>query len=207
MNTVIKGDDYGTTTSGEWKIYSSNEFYCLYVSDRTNLEEYNFYLTDRNDNELTLLIGHQDFEHPRQVELKLKQTNKVTEDDLSEIREKLIGKWSFENFAKGVSDLMFDSLINLSYSIELKNDNTYHLLNHVEYIESESKDMTNYEQDQFGTWELSESGDFITITPEENPFRKKKLTIYNLVENQLSLDLNYPYNKFSLFSCRMEMKK
>ncbi len=207
VNTVIKSDDFGTTTSGEWKIYSSNNFYCLYISDRTNFEEYVFYLTDRNDNELSLLIGHQDFEHPRQVELKLNRSTKVTKDQLSEINNKLIGKWSFESFAHETSELMFDSLINITYSIELQNDHSYHLINQVEYIEVESKNITNYDQDQLGTWELSESGDFITLTPEENPFRRKKLTIYNLVDDQLSLDINYPYNKFSLFSCRMQMKK
>lgn len=207
VNTVIKRDDYGTTTSGEWKIYSSNDFYCLYVSDRADLEEYIFYLTDRNGSELSLLIGHQDFEHPRQVELKLKRTTKVTKDELSKTRRNLVGKWSFESFANESSDMMFDSLLNISYSIKFKNDNTYHLINHVEYIEYESKDISNYDQDQQGTWELSNSGDFITITPDENPFRRKRLTIYNLEDDQLSLDINYPYNKFSLFSCRMELKK
>lgn len=208
VNLVIQGEHFGTTSFGTYKVRKSNDFHCLQITDRHQLlDDFIFYLKFREDNKLSFVIDHQDLEHPKQSEVILTKGKRITNSQRKGIHECLIGKWSFEMFASSIENTMVDSLLDLNYSIELLSDSTYIINNQVEYIYFESDAISRYEQNQSGTWKLSATGDFITLTPSETPRRQKNLTIYDLRDQKLTLDLSYPYDKYSSIQSRMKLKK
>ena len=206
VNIVRRNESYGSANPGEWKIFNSGSFYCLYVIDRKYIKENIFYLTSRESTKLLMLVSDQDFlEHPVQVEVKLEPVNKPKDTELNAISKTIIGKWAFESFYNHMDTIAFDSLINISYSIEFRSDHEYRLINHIKYIASYSTEVSEFSQEEIGNWVLSKTGDYLTLRP--NGGWERNLALYSLNSTTVNFDLSYSYNDHSTFTSRIKMVK
>lgn len=206
VNTVTRGETYGSTNPGEWRIYNSDSFYCLYVSDRRYMDENIFYLTRREGNKLSMLVNYQDFlEHPEPIEVKLEPIVNPKETELEEISKNIIGKWEFESFIDRSHTIAFDSLISINYSMEFLPDHKYRLINEIKYIDSYSTEVAEFSHKEIGSWDLSNTGDYLTLTPKGK--WGKNLTLHSLNSTTVQFDMSYWYNDHSTFDSRIKMVK
>jgi hypothetical protein len=206
VNTVKRGEKYGSANHGEWRIFNSGSFYCLYVSDRRYMEENIFYLTRKENDELQMLVDYQDFlEHPVPIDIKLKPIAKPKAIQLNKIKKTIIGKWDFESFINHTDTVVFDSLINIIHSIEFLPDDTYRLANNIKYIDSYSNELIEYSHEENGKWKLSNTGDYITLETKEK--WKRNLAIFSLNSTTVQFDLSYSYDDHSTFDARIKMIK
>ena len=206
VSIVTKNKTYGSTNNGEWKIFNSDSYYCLLLRDLRSMEENVFYLKKRKINELSMLIGYQPFlDHPKQIDVKLKLIDKPKESDLIEIKNNIVGKWDFKSFTNKTDTVVFDSLFRINFFIEFNKDLTYNLVNQLKYSRFGSTEVINYSQDEHGKWELSDSGDFLIITPSDS--WKRNLTIYSLNPNMVMFDLSMHIDEHGTLSTRVKMIK
>ncbi|WP_109831462.1 hypothetical protein [Reichenbachiella versicolor] len=206
VNVVIQREHFGTTSFATYKVHKSNQYHCLQITDRHNmLDDFIFYLKNRDGDSLSFIIDHQNMDHPTESQVVLTKTEGITNSQQQQIYTELIGKWNFEMFSSNITTYIFDSLIDLNYSIDLRLDSTFRLTNQAEYIESGS--VSSYQQNLTGKWQLSTTADFITLISEDNPLLQKHLTIYELRDQELTIDLSYSFDEYSTVQSRMKMKK
>ncbi|WKK80939.2 hypothetical protein [Marivirga arenosa] len=199
-----QGEKYGYANYGEWRLVNSGNYYGLYIVDREALSEYFFYLRSKSNEILTAEVSLQEWSSfPEELIVSLVDTGLPSKEYLKKRENLLVGNWSFSRFINSVDTLIFESILSVNFSIQFKKNGHYISNNSVKFIrDKQENDFNNTEE---GTWELAKNGSYLIIKSDSG--WEEYLSIQNLNEVSLTLDLNYRYDDRARFSTRIEFKK
>lgn len=183
--------DFGYTNWGEWKIDWYKNHLFVVVTDRDRLETMVFHFYDRTGN---TLIGntheHYTFatEPPPLKDIKLIKHELLDSVQLKTLEADLTGKWMATNNPLSL-DTTFqykhkvDTILNQIFEIDFNNDKTFRLEKSGTIVKQTDK---IYKQDTLtGDWEISKTGGYIVLKPENSWFRY--LTINKLKSDYLEV--------------------
>lgn len=206
-NTVTlnyQRDEYGYANYGEWRLANSQSYYALYIGDRTTFKEYFFYLRSKHNDRVTAEVSFQEWSgFPENHIVTLVNTGLLAREDFKNKENQLIGKWSFSRFKNKVETVSIDSILSVNFSIQFKNNGRYVSNNSISFLRN--KEQAEFKNNEEGTWELAENGSYIII--KSNNGWEKYLSIQNLNQSNLTLDLNYRYDDRASFGTRIEFEK
>ncbi|EAZ81993.1 hypothetical protein [Algoriphagus machipongonensis] len=198
------GKWHGYASFSDWKIRKSGQYSVLQVSNQENLDEYIFYPLAKMGEIILANTSHlKNSKFPTLSEIEIVKTGFPTSEELSEIKSRLTGRWTFKEFSNPGELGPIDSLINLNFSINLMESGTYSLENKIESIVKGRN--SDFVQNQDGKWVLSVTGTYFMMLPE-NSWRQYVL-IHELTEDFLTIDLKYDFEDHSNLSTRIIMKR
>ncbi|MBN3581378.1 hypothetical protein JYB64_03200 [Algoriphagus aestuarii] len=202
--SVYDGVWHGYASFSDWKIRRSGQYSVLQVSDQENLDEYVFYPFAKKGENILASISHiKNSRYPILSEIEILKTTLPPSEELSEIKNKLAGKWTFKQFYNLDELGPIDSLISLDFSIDLVESGVYFLENKIASIIGGRN--SDFSQNQNGKWILSETGTYFIMHPENGS--RKYISIHELTEDILTIDFSYRFEERSSFSTRIIMKK
>ncbi|WKK83566.2 hypothetical protein QYS48_14785 [Marivirga arenosa] len=204
LTLIYQGEEYGYANYGDWKLANSENYYVLYIADRESLKEYFFNLKSEAKGRIVAEVSVQEWsDFPKATIVTLENNGLLTLKEFQKKEYELIGKWSFSRFSNNINALHIDSILNLNFSIEFKDNGQYVSNNKITLVKNKNRiDFTNNEQ---GTWRLAKNGSYVII--KSNDGWEEYLSIYSLNLNNLSLDLNYRYDERARFAARIDFEK
>ena len=202
--SIYDGVWHGSASFSDWKIRRSGQYSVLQISNQENFDEYFFFPLAKNGDNILASISHENnSRYPTFDEIEIVKISQPTSEELSEIKNKLAGKWTFKQFYNLDEMGPIDSLISLDFSIDLMESGEYFLENKIASIIGGRN--SDFSQNQNGKWILSETGTYFMILPENN--WRQYFSIHELTEDILTIDFFYRYEERSRFSTRIIMKK
>lgn len=190
-NEMILNDWHGMHT-GRWGYRHFNGVGCLYVTSMYTMKSSLYYILDDRGNveKFSQVFG---YEIPQLSKGKLIQNDLLSNEEMNEIRSKLLGTWYSRNF-KTLSRKFDDSVYytNLYLKVEFSQSDfnlTY----------SGTKKSTNEEViTKFkGSWHLSETGDYIILKHtkkgrRDNEYEVREIvTLSSIYSDSLRIGLDY----------------
>lgn len=199
-----QGEEYGYANYGEWRLVNSGNYYGLYIVDREALKKYFFYLRYESNDRVKAEVALQEWSRfPEELIVTLVNTGLPSKEDFKNRETQLVGKWSFSRFVNKVETLSFDSILSVNFSIQFMNNGCYVSNNYIRFIrDKQENDFSSIEE---GTWKLAKNGSYLII--KNNSGWEEYLSIKNLNQGNLTLDLNYRYSDRARFSSRIEFEK
>lgn len=166
--------DYGYTNWGSYSTDIYKNHFFIGIIDRNLLDIYVYHFYDRYENNF---IGNIYEYHPFSkssptlVNIELARNKLLNEQQLTELENKLSGKWCAFDYPLDIdttflSFLEIDTIENQKFEITFKNDKTFLLERSGEILKQSEK--TFKENILTGGWEVSGTGKYIILKPNES---------------------------------------
>ena len=205
--------DFGYTNWGEWKIDWYKHHLFVGVTDRNRLETKVYHFYDRIGNTLignTYEHYHFATEPPPLKDIKLIKQELLDSTQLKALEEDLIGKWMATNNPLSIDPSFYDlckidTILNQKFEIDFKNNKTFRLEKSGTIVKQ--TDKISKQDTLTGDWEISKTGKYIVLKPENSWFRY--LTINKLKSDYLEIFYEFEalYDEHLISNETIKMRK
>jgi hypothetical protein len=187
-------DNWGYTDWGEYNIEQFKDYISFAYFDNFRTDENVFHLKLITKDTIEAEFTEYDFFHrtnnekPQYRNLRFIKDSLISEKNKNLLTEQIIGKWIAKDYKNIINSTLYDSIISADYILELKSDGEFQIEITGEVIINNKKELKS--QSESGTWELGQTGEYISLSTEEDmeyltvkSIEKEYLEFFMLIHN------------------------